>query len=250
MAGYEKAVFGLSALVNFFLLLGTGRFCRIQTNWGRILTASVLGGVQTVVCLLPNFYFLGNIWWRMVGLAVMTVIAYGISLSAVRVGILFSLLSLAVGGIGQGGLWQGVSIAGLIFLMCYLGFPGGTGSPVYVPVELSYKNKHLQLTALQDTGNTLRDPITGHQVLVVGASVAYELTGLTREQLSKPVESVAAFPGLRLIPYHTIGNSSFLLAMRIPCVKIGSWQGSSLVAFAPEGLGMENRYQALTGGVL
>ena len=250
MAGYEKTVFGLSVVVNFLLLLGAGRLCRIPSHWGRVLAASLLGGIHTAACLLPGFYFLGNILWRMVSLAVMTMIAYGISLSALRRGAVFSLLSLALGGIGQGGALQAVSIAGLICLMGYLGFHGESCGASYVPVELSYKDKHLCLTALQDTGNTLRDPITGRQVLVVGAAVAQELTGLTREQLLKPIESVAAFPGLRLIPYHTIGNSSFLLAMRIPNVKIGSWQGSSLVAFAPEGLEFEESYQALTGGMI
>ena len=32
-------------------------------------------------------------------------------------------------------------------------------------------------------------------------------------------------------------------------VKIGNWQGSTLVAFAPESLSAEGAYQALTGGV-
>ena len=117
-------------------------------------------------------------------------------------------------------------------------------------MELYYGKKHLSLTALQDTGNTLRDPITGCQVLVVGADVARELTGLSYEQLRTPVESVGALPGLRLIPYHSVGSNSFMLAMRMQKVKIGKWQGSSLVAFAPEGLNAEGAYQALTGGIV
>lgn len=249
MAGFGKTVFGFSVLVNFLLLMGAGRICRIPSNCGRVLAAALLGGIHAAACLQPDFYFLGNVLWRCIILTVMAMIAYGISLSALRRGTLFSLLSLALGGIGQGGILQAVSVAGLICLMCYLGFHGEPRSATYVPVELSYGDKHFRLTALQDTGNMLRDPITGHQVLVVGAAVAQELTGLTRQQLLKPVESVAALPGLRLIPYHTIGNSSFLLAMRFSDVKIGSWQGSSLVAFAPEGLSVEGSYQALTGGM-
>ena len=137
------------------------------------------------------------------------------------------------------------------FLLCCLGFRNRIGGTNYIPVVLSYGTKQLHLTALQDTGNTLRDPITGRQVLVVGADAAGELTGLTREQLRQPVEFVDALPGLRLIPYRSVGSEgNFLLAMRLQNVKIGSWQGSSLVAFAPEGLSSEGAYQALTGGVL
>ncbi len=254
MAGYEKAVFGLSVLTNFLLLLGAGRLCAVSSNWVRVLTAAVLGGIHAAVCLLPDFYFLGNTLWRTVSLVWMGMIAYGISLSALRRGLVFALLTLALGGmingIGRGGALDTACAAVALCLVCYLCVRQAPPEQTYVPVELFYKDRHLQLTALQDTGNTLRDPITGRQVLVVGAEVAEELIGLTRQQLLTPIESVAALPGLRLIPYHSIGNRSFLLAMRFTDVKIGSWQGSSLVAFAPEGLGMDGSYQALTGGII
>ena len=254
MAGIEKTVFGISVLTNVLLLLGAGRFCRISSKWHRIILAGILGGVHAIACMHPQFYFLGNVLWRAVSLGVMAMVAYGISLSALRRGIVFSFLTLALEGIltgiGRGGAWGVLSVAGVLCLMCYLSFRQDICKGTYVPVELSYGDKRLCLTALQDTGNTLRDPITGRQVLVVGAEAARELTGLTRQQLLTPIESVVALPGLRLIPYHSIGNRSFLLAMRFQNVKIGSWQGSSLVAFAPEGLGMDGNYQALTGGIL
>ena len=41
-----------------------------------------------------------------------------------------------------------------------------------------------------------------------------------------------------------------LLALRFENVKLGSRQQSALVAFAPEGLGKGQMYQALTGGAL
>jgi len=85
---------------------------------------------------------------------------------------------------------------------------------------------------------------------VIGADAAQQLTGLTREQLLTPVETIGILPGLRLIPYHSVGSSGFLLALRLRDVKIGSWRGSTLVAFAPERLSMEGAYQALTGGAI
>ena len=153
-------------------------------------------------------------------------------------------------GIGKGGIMGIVSAAGVICLLCCIGFRGKLGGTSYVPVELNYADRHIVLTALQDTGNTLRDPVTGQQVLVIGADAANKLIGLTKSQLQTPVESVNAIPGLRLIPYHSVGSNGFLLAMRLSNVKIGSWQGSTLVAFAPEGLSGEGAYQALTGGVI
>ena len=153
-------------------------------------------------------------------------------------------------GLNRGGILEIVSIAGMISLLCFFGFRGRIGGSHYLPVELFYGDKQIRITALQDTGNTLRDPITGRQVLVVGADVAERLTGLSPQQLRTPIETIDKLPGLRLIPYRSVGCNSFLLAIQLPKVKIGSWQGSSLVAFAPDFLSPEGAYQALTGGIL
>ena len=117
-----------------------------------------------------------------------------------------------------------------------------------IPVELSYMGKTFHITALRDTGNQLRDPITGRQVLIVGADIAGKLTGLTPAALGDPVNTMGSIPGLRLIPYQTVGNTGFLLAMKLKDVKVGNRQGSAVVAFSPLVLG--RHYQALTGGTL
>ncbi len=253
MTAYINSVFFLNFLVNLLLLSATDRLCGFPAKPVRIVLGALLGGVYTAGCLFPGFQFLGNILWRIVSLALITAVAYGVSKSAVRRGFIFALLSMALGGIvtgmGKNGFWSIVCGAGTVCLLCFLGFRGRIDSASYIPVELSYGDKCLRIMALQDTGNTLRDPITGQAVLVVGADTALELLGLTRSQLQNPVGSVGALPGLRLIPYHSIGARSFLLAIKLKNVKIGAWQGSTLVAFAPEGLSAEGSYQALTGGV-
>lgn len=254
MTVYLDGVVLLNFLVDFLLLLAAGRLCGFPVKIGRAAAGGALGGVYAAFCLLPGFAFLGNFLWRTVSLMAMAVIAYGYSLSALRRGLVFVFLCLALGGavigIGKGGILGILSAAGVLCLMCCVGFRGRLGGTTYIPVELSYGEHHLKLTALQDTGNALRDPVTGQPVLVIGADAAQKLTGLTQEQLQTPVESVGAIPGLRLIPYHSVGACGFLLALRLQGVKIGSWQGCTLVAFAPDGLSREGAYQALTGGAL
>ena len=254
MTVYLDMVILLNFLVDFLLLLGTNSLCGHPPGWKRAALAATAGGVYGGVCLLPGFYFLGNTLWRTVCLVLMAWLA---SVSALRRGIVFVLLSMALGGITMG--LGGSSIVALttaaagIFLMCFLGFRGRIGSMCYLPVELSYQGKSMRLTALQDTGNTLRDPVTGNPVLVVGAEVAKQLLGLTQQQLRSPVNAVtdARLPGLRLIPYRAVGQpGGLLLALRLQEVKIGTWKGSSLVAFAPDGLSADGEYQALTGGIV
>lgn len=254
MTTYLNGVFLLNFLVDFFLLLGAGRLCACPVKWYRAALGALLGGIYSAVCLFPGFSFLGNLLWRMVSLVAMAVIAYGLIRSALRGALVYALLSFALGGVvmgmGKGGAVSILSGAGVLFLLCFFGFRGKNLVSDYVPVELYYGQRRCIITALRDTGNMLRDPVTGQQVLVIGADVAARLTGLTRQQLRQPVESMGALPGLRLIPYRSVGCSNgFLLALRLPRMKIGTWQGSGLVAFAPEDFSPEGSYQALIGGV-
>jgi hypothetical protein len=106
---------------------------------------------------------------------------------------------------------------------------------------------------LRDTGNGLQDPITGESVLVIGPEAAANLLGLTQSQLQNPVETLKqrTVPGLRLIPYRSVGQpGGMLLGLRIKEVTVGDRRGSVLVAFAPARIGGNEGYQALTGGVL
>ncbi len=256
MNPYIPVTLVLTFLVDYLLILGTNRLCGYPPGWRRGLAAATIGAVYALMCMLPGFAFMTNLLWRTVSFALMAWVAFGFSISAFRKSVIFVLLSLAMLGIangfGNGGVWSLLGSGMVVSLLCVIGFRDRPGSTAYVPVELNYAGKRVCLTALKDTGNGLRDPVTGSPVLVVGAEIAQSLTGLTCEQLRKPVEAVekAIVPGLRLIPYRTVGQTGgLLLAMRLSGVRIGNWQGSSLVAFAPDPLEAEGAYQALTGGV-
>lgn len=252
MLDYRIVLFFLSFAVDIFLLLAANRLCGYPSKFWKTLCAGLIGGVHSVWCMLPGFSFLGSLLWRLVFLVLIGLAAFGMTLQAFRRTIAFVILSLALSGVmtglEKGGYMELLSAAGILVLLCFFGFRGRVGASSFLPVELSYGDTHLEITALQDTGNTLRDPITGRQVLVVGADVAEKLVGLTQNQLKNPVESIGDLPGLRLVPYRTVGANSFMLAIHLPKVKIGQWQGGTLVAFAPNSLSSEGAYQALTGG--
>lgn len=255
MRVYLDLVILLNFLVDFLLLMGADRLCGSTLRLRRAIPAALLGGVYGGICLLPECAFLGGTLWRIVCLAAMAAIAFGVSVGALRRGLVFLLLSMALGGIalglGNGSFWSLTASAAGVFLLCAVGLRGKLDPQTFVPVELSYGDKHIRLTALRDTGNTLRDPVTGRPVLVVGAEVGEKLLGLTPGQLKSPISTMQAVPGLRLIPYHSVGQpGSMLLAIRLPSVRIGTYEGSYLVAFAPEKLDREGIYQALTGGTV
>lgn len=256
MEVYLDLVMILNFLVDFLLLLGTNRLSGFPAGAARCAWAALLGSVYSGACLLPGFSFLGNLLWRLVSLGLMGSAAFGFSRNAVKRTAVFLLLSMALGGLvvslGRSD-FTALTLAALLCLgLCRLCFGSTIGSREYVPLTLTYNGRSASLIALRDSGNTLRDPITGEQVLVVSAEVGQRLTGLTLEQLRHPIETLAQrpVPGLRLIPYKAVGSGGFLLGLRMEQVKVGNHITDAVVAFAMEGLGQGDMYQALAGGAL
>lgn len=256
MTMYVDLVMLLNFLVDLLLVIGTNRLCGYPTKLGRSALCAGIGAIYAGACVLPGFRFLRNPIWRLVSLGIMNVTAFGWNSGTARRSVLFVFLSTSLGGIalglGQGGFGALVASAGAVCLMCMVGFRGNAGARRYVTVRLTHGTKTRELTALQDTGNTLVDPVTGQPVLVVGADVAGQFLGLTEAQLCEPISTVekGEIRGLRLIPYRAVGQpNGMLLAMKIDHVSINGQTAGNLVAFAPQTLGT-GEYQALTGGLL
>lgn len=255
MIVYLDLVILINFLVDFLLILGTNRLSGFPPGCFRGACAAALGAVYAMVCLLPGFAFLGSTLWRIVFLGLMGTAAFGMNKSAWKRTGIFILLSMAMGGIALG--MGKTDISMLVFsalgvwLLSRMGFGGSVGGKEYIPVSITEGEKSVSVIALKDTGNSLRDPITGEQVLVLGPEAAQRLLELPPDALRHPLETMMAYPGrgLRLIPYSAVGQpGGMLLGKRFSDVKLGDHRGSALVAFAPEKIGMGQVYQALAGG--
>ena len=246
---WDLTVF-LNFLVDYLLLFAAARLSGTYAAHWRLLAAATLGGSYAGGCLLPGFEFLGALPWRIVFLALMAMLAYGLRRSTWQQAGLFLLLSFSLGGMAQLAAGENpgklLMCAGLLWLL----LRGRAGPGQYIPLEISGNGTTVRLTALRDTGNTLCDPVTGEPVLVVDRDAGCALTGLTAQQLSSPIETITSQtePGLRLIPYHAVGQAEgFLLARMIPDVILGGKRRARVVAFAPNRVGGA-AYQALIGG--
>ena len=253
---YADVVMALNFLVDFLLLMATDRLAGFPAAPGRTALGASIGAVYSGMCLMPGFSFLAGWLWRLVFLMLMAMTVFGWNRSALRRCGIFVVLSMALGGLALG--FGSPDMSGLILaaagMWCLCRFAlGVVGEETYIPVVLRHEGRELSLLALRDTGNNLRDPITGEQVLVAGADVAMELLGWSREQILHPVETMArgTIPGLRLIPYRAVGQSGSLLpALRFRDARVGGTRGDVLVAFAPEELGRGEVYRMLTGGAV
>lgn len=253
---YLGLVIFLQFLVDFFLILGTNRLSGFPASPVRSALAALLAALFGGLCLVPEFRFMGTPGWKGLSLILMALAAFGWRTGELKRGGLYLLLHLAMSGaargLGREDFPALVLAATLVWLLCCIGFGTGSGGREYVPVTITFGRETASFVALRDTGNTLRDPVTGQRVLVVSDRIGSRLTGLSQAQLQDPLETLLyhPVPGLRLIPYHAVGcGSAMMLGMRFEDVKIGSRRQSAVVAFAPAGLGREDGYQALAGGV-
>ncbi|MBR6595345.1 MAG: sigma-E processing peptidase SpoIIGA [Oscillospiraceae bacterium] len=257
MTVYLDLVLLLNFAVDLLLILGTNRLSGFPPGFLRGIGASALGAVYAAGCMLPEFSFLGGTFWRFACLGLMGIIAFGLNKSAWKRTGVFVLLSMAMGGIAMGMGKSDFSMVLLsalgVWLLSRIGFGGSVGGKEYIPITIAEGERSFSAIALKDTGNSLRDPITGEQVLILGPEAAGRLLGLMPAQLSRPMETVMGNPGrgLRLIPYNSVGQpGGMMLGKRFGNVKLGDKKGNALVAFAPERIGVGQVYQALAGGNL
>ena len=240
-------------LVQYSLLLAAAVLTRTEVRQHRLLLGALLGGGYAGVCLMNGSAFPTHYAWRGISLMCTVAAAYGVG-GIVRPGGMFILLTLCTDMMvrrretGEAGI--ALQTALLILLMAYCRYSGKRSREV-VPVQICRNGNCIRVNALVDIGNTLRDPISGQQVLVLSAAAAGRLTGLRPEQIRDPLGTLTdqVIPGLRLIPYRAVGTSgAVMLGMQFEDVRIGGKSRRCIVAFAPEGLEEDGGIQALAGG--
>ena len=251
---YNSIAIALNIFVNYFLLLTTAEILNIYKRYFCYLIAVIVLNAYNVCCLLFDFPMLLERSGYIVAVIISAAIAFGFTRASIRATVVFLFLNLGlwvcVCGFGGAGYWSVVacivSLAVIYFICCIQFRPDSR----IVKVAICFEGKVKEIKALRDTGNNLRDPLTGRPVMVIGADLANVLFGLTKQQLEHPIQSIQSniLPGLRLLPYSSIDNKNgMLLALKINHVKIGNRQGSCLVALAPQNIIGSGNYQALIG---
>ena len=245
MGAYVGFVMLLSFSVYFLLLMGAGKLCGFTPGVKNTIAAAAAGSFYSGICLLPMADW---IFAEPIRLAVLFLIAFlsiGLQFQTIAAFVLTTIvLDGITGGMENCGVWSMVIAGACVLLLCV--FPRNENKD-YIKMELHHNGKTMRILAFRDTGNTLRDPVTGETVLVVSPEVAETLVGLNRSQIADPIGSVTMVPGLRLVPYRTVGkNHGLMLAIRLKDVRVGNRSQSRIVAFAPDGF-CSSKFQALTG---
>ena len=279
MTVYVDLLFGLNTVINFLLLRGSGALGGCPVLFRRLAPAAVLGGLYAVAAVLPGLEFLQRGVFQGICAGLMLVLAFGLRRNTVKQGLFFFALSFAFSGVVLlvvqlvepdcmflgGRAYYAVSMPAMLLLAgaCYAvaafvlkGCGTHTGGDI-IPVELRVNGRAARVKALRDTGNTLRDPISGQSVLIVEHGVVQTLlpdAAVERSQLRDPaalMQTLAArYPHcrFRLLSYRAVGvENGLLLAVRCKAA-IGGRAASVLAAFSPAELTNDGAYQALWGG--
>lgn len=250
---YLDLVILLNFAVNYALLQGVAVLTAAAVRTWRLGAAAALGAAYAGLCVALPF-LAGNLW-RLVCLAGMVTAAFGLNRGSLRRGAVLLALSFALGGVALclqlRNFWALILAAGLAALACRLFLRGGmrhAGQLTRASIALG--GRQVELTALRDSGNSLTDPFSGAPVLVAQYDAVKKLLPCPLPQPADPAAAMTRLQaqgvGCRLIPYHALGGSGMLLAVRCDRVTVGGKAAGPLVAIAPGRLG--STYQALTGG--
>lgn len=279
MTVYVDLLFALNLAINYLLLRGSAAIGGVCTVFWRLLAAAALGGVYAVAAVLPGLGFLQGWLFQALCVGLMLPVAFGLKRNTIKQGLFFLALSFAFGGVVllvvqaaepdcvmlKGRAYYAVSMPAMLLLagVCYFiagailkGCGTHTGGDI-IPVKLLLEGRELELYALRDTGNTLRDPMTGQTVMVVDGQQLLRLfpaVSLGQEAFTDPPQAMQElaqwYPGCRfcLLSYRAVGvEAGLLLAVRCRG-KFGKKTVPLLAAFGPRQLG--ERFNALWGGAI
>lgn len=252
----------LNLILDYLLLLLTGRIAGAPLSRWRLLLAAALGSAYAGATVWPTLVFLSHPLIRLGVGVLMVLIGYGLQRRFFHLNLIFFALSAALGGglyaLSMMGLGLPVLEVKYILLFtavayCILSLAGhklARHRPrEYRKVVVHLDGSTAQLTALVDSGNTLTDPMNGKAVVVTEGRCLAPLLP-PEVDFSRPAQCLTSLKDprrFRLLPYRSVGvNQGLLLAVRADQVQInGRNTGSRLVALSPTPVSDTGCYNAL-----
>lgn len=279
---YIDSVFILNTVMDYLLLLATGRLAGVPLRRRRYILAALAGGAYAVAVFLPGWGFLASPPVKLAAGILLALAAFGGEERFFRLTLLLFMASSALAGCVLAlGLLAGSRVpvvngvfytdvdAKVLLIAAAAAYAvmavvfrtsarHGIGGRLLL-VRVGLNGRTVALTALWDTGNALREPGSGEAVLVAAPGA---LDGLlppearrlvAAERLRSPADVLeplrCASPELRprLLPYRAVGAGGLLLAVRLDWAEIGGRRYAGLTAaLSPTALG--DGYTALWGG--
>ena len=243
--------------MNFIILFATGIINKTKIKYGRIFLASLLGGVYAVVSYMDILKLYSNILVKILLSICMVYIAF----KSEKIKILFKqllifyLTSFTFGGVSfallyfvkpqdifmRNGVYTGtypikiVLISGIIgFAVLIIAFKVIKGrinkNNMYCQIKINLFENCKTVKAVIDTGNFLKDPITGVPVIVVEKEALEDLINkeiidnvekILNGSINEEIDISKYSSRIRMIPFSSLGRKNgLLLGISVDSIEI------------------------------
>lgn len=249
MTVYLDVVLIENLCMNYIILFATAYIVKIKINHLRLIISSLIGALYSVLMYLNVLPIYSNIFMKIILSIVMIYIAYnGKSFKNIAKQIvIFYLTSFVFGGCAfallyfikpqnilmKDGVFVGTYplkialLGGIIgFIITHIAFKivknRMSEKDIIYEIQIAINNKKINVKAMLDTGNMLRDPITKTPVIVVEKEKLYELLpNKILDNINKIIggdeENIISLneqnymSRLKIIPFNSIGKQNGLM---------------------------------------
>ncbi len=292
MTIYLDVVLLENLCMNYIILFATAYIMKLKMQHLRLIFSSLLGGVYAVISYLDILPIYSNFLTKILFSVLMVYIAFN-SKSIKKLAkqlVIFYLTSFVFGGCAfamlyfirpqdilmKNGVYIGtypikIALLGAIigFIITYIAFcivkTKFKKKDMIYKIKVTLENKQICLNAMLDTGNLLKEPITGMPVIVVEKSELYsvipenvlnhieELIGGEVKDIINEVEEKEYLTKFRVIPFSSIGKQNgLMLGLKADEVIIEKEEENEkrndvIIGIFPSALCKNKSYTALIG---
>jgi len=242
---YIDILFLINLMINTVILLASATLMKIKYSALRIFTAATLGAIYSCVIFYPEMQLLYTFFSKIAAAVVISAVAFSpknllqcLKQTAVfyAVTALFGIMTLSILYFSDIGIRLGGVISnGIFYFNIPLGYLAFSCGATYIALILGSKfikksrlrsythitvinyGKSVDLKALVDTGNMLKDPFSGKTVMIAEAGILSPLFDFDVNLLLENIDIETTLPpGFRLIPFSSIGKQNGLLVAFVP----------------------------------
>lgn len=291
MTIYIDVVLIENLIMNYIILLATGIILKIKIKHLRLITASLIGAIYTILTYVITIQIYSNFFLKFILSMMIIYVAYNPPnvKKMWRYLLVFYLTSFVFGGAAfaliyivkpqdilmKNGLFLGTYPLKNVVLAGIVGFISVTTTfkivknkitkkDIYKEIKIEMNGKQIHLNAMLDTGNMLKDPITGNPVIVVEKIILYEILpkelldnlekilGGDLKNISEKVKD-KYIKKLKFIPFSSLGRQNgMLVGIKPDFVEIVEEQKTQkrndiIIGIYEKSLTKDGRYRALMG---
>ena len=201
MTIYVDVVLIENLLMNYIILFATGVILKIKINHIRLVLASLVGAIYTIIAYISNLRIYSNFFLKLILSVVIIYIAFNPKSvkKLCKFTLIFYLTSFVFGGaafaliyivkpqdiLRNNGLVLNTNSLKTIFISAIIAFAiiiigfkvvknKISAKDMYCNIKIILNQKEIETKAMIDTGNFLREPITNTPVIVVEHTLLYD----------------------------------------------------------------------------